>query len=67
MIAEALKAVNVMEDKEPTPTPSREIISLEEALKTEMMINQALINLLVAKGVISQEELLEEIKELRRG
>lgn len=63
MIAEALKAVNGMDEK---AKPKRETVSLEEALKAEMLVNQALINLLVNKGLISQEELLEEIKALRK-
>lgn len=67
MIAEARKAVDSLKDDKATAKPKRETVSLEEALKTEMLISQALINLLVAKGLISQEELLEEIKELRRG
>ena len=66
MIAEALKTVNAMEDNEPTAKPKRETVSLEEALKAEIMINQALIDLLVAKGIITQEELFDRVKELRR-
>ena len=42
-----------------------DVISLREALNMEIMINQALIDLLVAKGVITQEELLEKIEEIR--
>lgn len=67
MIAEALKTVNAMEDDNPTVKPKRETVSLEEALKAETLTNQAIINLLVSKGFITQEELFEEIKELRRG
>jgi len=39
-------------------------ISLREALKVEIMINQALIDLLVAKGLITQEELLRKIEDI---
>jgi hypothetical protein len=46
-------------------TPDREEVSLKEALHTEILINQALIDLLVAKGVITQEELLERIQVIR--
>ena len=44
----------------------REEVSLKEALNTEILINQALIDLLVAKGVITQEELLERIQEISK-
>ncbi len=45
----------------------REMVSLEEALKTEMYINQALIDLLVEKGILTHDEILDKIKELRVG
>jgi len=51
-----------MKDKPPSP----ERVSLEEALQAEMLINQALIDILTAKGIITQEELLSRIQELRR-
>lgn len=66
MIADARKAVDLLKDDKPTAKPKREAVSLEEALKTEILVNQALINLLVAKSLITQEELLEEIKVLRK-
>jgi hypothetical protein len=43
-----------------------DIIPLREALNMEIMINQALIDLLVAKGIITQEELMAKIEEIRR-
>lgn len=46
---------------------SKEVVSIEEALQTEMLINQALIDLLVSKGIITQDELLARIQELRKG
>lgn len=64
MIADALKEANAIDDK-PEANPKRETVSLEEALKAEMLVNQALINILIAKGLISQEDLIEEITELR--
>ena len=42
-----------------------DVVSLREALNMEIMINQALFDLLVAKGIITQEELLEKIEEIR--
>ena len=44
---------------------SKEVVSIEEALKSEMYINQALIDLLVGKGILTYDEILEKIKELR--
>ena len=43
----------------------REEVSLEEALHTEILINQALIDLLVQKGIITHEELMERIQTIR--
>ena len=46
--------------------PVREEIGrLLDALKVEMVINQALIDLLVQKGVFSHDELQEKIKEIK--
>jgi hypothetical protein len=44
----------------------KDIIPLREALNMEIMINQALIDLLVAKGIITQEELMAKIEEIRK-
>ena len=44
-----------------------EVVSLREALNMEMVINQALIDLLVSKGIITQEELMKKIEEIRDG
>ena len=41
-------------------------VSLAEALQMEILVNQALIDLLVEKGIISQDELLEKIEELKK-
>ena len=43
-----------------------DITPLREALHMEIMINQTLIDLLVAKGIITQEELMAKIKQIRR-
>ena len=42
-----------------------QVISLQDALKMEMIINQALIDLLVKKGLISHDELMEMVKEVK--
>ncbi len=44
----------------------REEVSLEEALHTEILINQALIDLLVTKGIITHEELMERIQKISK-
>ena len=41
------------------------VISAEEALRTEIILNQALIDILIAKQVISEEELINGIKKIK--
>ncbi len=43
----------------------KEIVSFEEVLTSNVYTQEALVNLLEKKGVISKAELLEEIKKLR--
>lgn len=42
-----------------------EIVSVEEALRMEVIISQALINVLVRKGLLTEKELLEEISRIK--
>lgn len=44
----------------------RETVSFGEALRMEMIINQALIDMLVAKGIITHEELHSRILEIKQ-
>jgi hypothetical protein len=44
----------------------RETVSFGEALRMEMIINQALIDMLVAKGIITHEELHARILEIKQ-
>ena len=44
----------------------REEVSVEEALRMEIVTNQALINLLVEKGIVTEEELLEKVKRYEK-
>ena len=44
----------------------REVASLEEVLMSNVFTQEALINLLEAKGIIKKSELLDEIKRLRK-
>jgi hypothetical protein len=49
-----------------TETTDRQEVSLREALHMELIINQGLIELLVAKGAITHEELMDKIKEMMK-
>lgn len=41
-------------------------ISVEEILKTEIVLNQALIDILFAKRIISEEELISSIQNIKQ-
>ncbi len=43
----------------------KEMISFEELLMSNIYTQEALINLLETKGIITKAELLEEIKKLK--
>ncbi len=45
---------------------TKEIAIFEELLMSNVYTQEALINLLEKKGIINKEELLEEIKMLRK-
>ncbi|NTU72723.1 hypothetical protein HGB07_00930 [Candidatus Roizmanbacteria bacterium] len=49
-----------------TRSNSSDVISLRDALNMEIIINQALIDLLVAKGILTQQELMTKIEEIRK-
>jgi len=42
-----------------------EIVTLEELIMSNVYTQEALINLLVKKGLITNKELIEEIKNLK--
>ncbi|MCJ7600195.1 MAG: hypothetical protein MUO63_01680 [Desulfobulbaceae bacterium] len=42
-----------------------DMVSLAEALKMEMIINQALIDVLVAKGILTHDEIMAKVKEIK--
>ena len=46
--------------------PNPTVISAEEALKTEIILNQALIDILIDKKIISEDELIYGIKKIKR-
>ncbi len=43
----------------------KEIVTFEELLKANTITQEALINILVKKGIITKKELIEEIKRLK--
>ena len=43
----------------------KEIVSFEELLMSEVIHSEALINLLDRKGIVSKQELLEEMKRVQ--
>jgi hypothetical protein len=45
----------------------KEIVSFKEILMSNVIQQEALINLLEAKGIIKKSELLEEIERVRIG
>jgi hypothetical protein len=49
-----------------TKVNSSDVLSLREALKMEIIINQALVDILVAKGILTQQELMTKIEEIRK-
>jgi hypothetical protein len=46
--------------------PTSTIITAEEALRTEIILNQALIDILITKKIISEDELIRNIQKIRR-
>ena len=42
------------------------VLTAEEVLKTEIILNQALIDLLIKKDIITVEELVKGVKEIKR-
>ena len=49
-----------MSDKEPVE------VTVEEALRMEIILNQALTDILIEKGIFTEEELLEKVKDVKR-
>jgi hypothetical protein len=44
---------------------SKEVVSFHELLMSEVIQSEALINLLDSKGIISKQEILEEMKRVQ--
>ena len=43
----------------------KELVSFREMLLTEVITSEAIVNLLDMKGIISKQELMEEMKRLQ--
>jgi hypothetical protein len=41
-------------------------LSAEEVLRTEIIVNRALIDILITKQIISEEELVDSIQNIKR-
>ena len=46
--------------------PTQNVISAEDALRTEIILNQVLIDILVTKKIITEDELLSGIHKIKR-
>jgi hypothetical protein len=42
------------------------VMSAQDILRTEILVNQALIDILIAKKIITEEELVESIQNIKR-
>jgi len=42
------------------------VISAEEALRTEIILNQAIIDILITKGILSENEIIKSIHKVQR-
>jgi hypothetical protein len=51
-----------MEEKE----HSEQTVSVADAIKTQVVVNQALVNLLIAKGIFTREEFMEQIRAVKQ-
>jgi len=44
----------------------KETVRVEDLLRMEMVINQALINILVRKGITTEAEIMAEVKRIKQ-
>jgi hypothetical protein len=47
-------------------TKLKKVLSAQDVLETEIIINQALIDVLIAKRLVTEEELLKSIQNIKR-
>ena len=47
-------------------TKSKKVMSAQDVLKAEIIVNQALIDVLIAKRLVTEEELLKSIQKIKR-
>ena len=49
----------------PKKNTDKDVLSLEEALRMEIFINQAIMAILIEKGITTQDEIMQKITTLR--
>jgi hypothetical protein len=49
-----------------TPLDPKQLISFEELLRSQIVSQEALIGLLVEKGIFTEEEFLEKVRVVNR-
>lgn len=47
-------------------TDAQKTVSVAEALKTQVVVNQALVNLLIEKGIFSREEFMARVIAVKK-
>jgi len=57
-VAEEIKVAEKLE--------KTEVVSVEDALQMEILVNQALIDILVDKGILTYDDILKRVEELKR-
>ena len=45
---------------------TEKVMSTQDVLRTEIIVNQALIDILIAKQVITEEELVKSIQKIKK-
>ena len=45
---------------------SKDVVSAQDILMTEVIVNQALIDILIAKQIITEKELVNSIENIRK-
>jgi hypothetical protein len=43
-----------------------EVVSVEDALQMEILVNQALIDVLIDKGILTYDEILKRVEKLKQ-
>ena len=49
-----------------TPLDPKQVVSFEELLRSQIVSHEALIRLLIEKGIFTEEEFLEKVRVVNR-